>query len=233
MERGLSDSTCTSNANGRQQQMTALVVFDVGNTLIRSEAPGLVTTLLNRTQVERTTALSIVAELHRRPTSQRLLDAVCRELGLRKISLQSYESPPVEICDGADRMLREVFSVAKIVTLSNTTSADSQALPAALARFISASYQSFRIGVAKPAKEAFEHVLRLEGVAPCKAVMVGDSYRADIDGAVQVGMSAIWVRRNAVIGQLESTHKQVSMVESLIETAARIKQWREALGKMS
>ncbi|CAB1129554.1 protein of unknown function [Candidatus Hydrogenisulfobacillus filiaventi] len=45
----------------------------------------------------------------------------------------------------------------------------------------------------KPAAVVFEEVLQALGCAPAEAVMVGDTWAADIVGATAVGMHAIWV----------------------------------------
>lgn len=51
------------------------------------------------------------------------------------------------------------------------------------------------IGIAKPAPAVFEHALDHLGVHASDAVMIGNSLRADIAGAQQVGLRAIWLNR--------------------------------------
>jgi FMN phosphatase YigB (HAD superfamily) len=53
---------------------------------------------------------------------------------------------------------------------------------------------SFREGHAKPAPVLFERALARAGVAAEDAVMVGDSYREDIEPAAALGMETVWVR---------------------------------------
>jgi putative hydrolase of the HAD superfamily len=51
------------------------------------------------------------------------------------------------------------------------------------------------IGIGKPEAAVFEHALSLVGAAPADAVMIGDTIERDIDGALALGMRAIWINR--------------------------------------
>ena len=52
------------------------------------------------------------------------------------------------------------------------------------------------IGWEKPHGRIFAHALEAVGVAPARAVHVGDSLHADVEGARQAGMQPLWLRRN-------------------------------------
>jgi putative hydrolase of the HAD superfamily len=60
---------------------------------------------------------------------------------------------------------------------------------------IAAALSSSEHGMMKPHPSIFHATLKLIGVAPADAVMVGDSIRQDIDGALNVGMRAIFLDR--------------------------------------
>ncbi len=51
------------------------------------------------------------------------------------------------------------------------------------------------VGVAKPNPAFYRLALEAVGVEPAEAVMVGDSYRADVRGAWSAGMDAVWLDR--------------------------------------
>ncbi len=51
------------------------------------------------------------------------------------------------------------------------------------------------VGVAKPNPAFFRLALDEAGVEPRQAIMVGDSYRADVRGAWSAGMDAVWLDR--------------------------------------
>ncbi|MGD1902394.1 MAG: HAD-IA family hydrolase [Geitlerinemataceae cyanobacterium] len=54
---------------------------------------------------------------------------------------------------------------------------------------------STEVGAAKPDRAVFEAALHRQGVAPADAWHIGDSQRADIEGARAVGMQAIHIER--------------------------------------
>jgi HAD superfamily hydrolase (TIGR01509 family) len=51
------------------------------------------------------------------------------------------------------------------------------------------------VGLAKPNPAFYRVALERAGVAPADALMVGDSYRADVRGAWAAGMDAVWLHR--------------------------------------
>jgi 2-haloalkanoic acid dehalogenase type II len=52
-------------------------------------------------------------------------------------------------------------------------------------------------GAAKPDARIFAHLLRAAGVQPIEALHVGDDPLADVIGATQAGMQAVWLNRDA------------------------------------
>ena len=69
-----------------------------------------------------------------------------------------------------------------------------------------------RAGVKKPHSAIFEKALEEAGVEAKNSLMIGDSYEADIAGAVALGMQAIHFNSHH-----EAAHKACPMVESLAE----------------
>ncbi len=64
-----------------------------------------------------------------------------------------------------------------------------------LQELIAAAVSSCEHGYNKPHPSIFRTALRLLAVSPDEALMVGDSYGHDIEGARGVGMRAVWLRR--------------------------------------
>jgi putative hydrolase of the HAD superfamily len=64
-----------------------------------------------------------------------------------------------------------------------------------LDRYLDFILPSGAVGVAKPNPAFFRLALDEAGVAPSEALMVGDSYRADVHGAWAAGMDAVWLDR--------------------------------------
>lgn len=64
-----------------------------------------------------------------------------------------------------------------------------------LDRYFDVISTSARVGASKPNPAIFEQTLRLLDVAPHEALHIGDMVYADIEGAWNVGMSALWLER--------------------------------------
>jgi putative hydrolase of the HAD superfamily len=64
-----------------------------------------------------------------------------------------------------------------------------------LEELVSAAVSSREHGYNKPHPSIFRTALRLLAVAPHEAVMVGDSFGHDVEGARAIGMHAVWLRR--------------------------------------
>lgn len=83
---------------------------------------------------------------------------------------------------------------------------------------IAAAVSSSVHGYMKPHPSIFEAALRLVGVEPDQAVMVGDSLKQDVQGARQVGMRAVLVRRSGAAGNLAtSAVGAIPVITSLTE----------------
>jgi putative hydrolase of the HAD superfamily len=65
-----------------------------------------------------------------------------------------------------------------------------------LDRLISAAVSSAEHGYMKPHRSIFERALQEAAVAPQDALMVGDSLKADVEGALAAGMRAVLIRRS-------------------------------------
>ena len=94
-----------------------------------------------------------------------------------------------------------------------------------LERLISAAVSSAEHGYMKPHPSIFDAALRLVGVPSEDAVMVGDSLTHDVEGAMQVGMRGVLVRRSAEIGpgraaSAAAVRADVPVIRSLTELPA-------------
>jgi HAD superfamily hydrolase (TIGR01662 family) len=66
-----------------------------------------------------------------------------------------------------------------------------------LEELVAAAVSSREHGYNKPHPSIFRTALRLLAVAPDEAVMVGDSFGHDVEGARAIGMNAVWLKRAA------------------------------------
>ena len=51
------------------------------------------------------------------------------------------------------------------------------------------------LGIGKPDPAVFRHALSLVGAEAADAVMIGDTVERDIDGALALGLRAVWINR--------------------------------------
>ena len=82
---------------------------------------------------------------------------------------------------------------------------------------ITAALSSSEHGFLKPHPSIFEAALRLVGVQPEEAVMVGDSLMHDIEGARRVGMHGVLVRRAENGPGVSANAEDVPVIRSLME----------------
>ncbi len=87
----------------------------------------------------------------------------------------------------------------------------------ALDEFIEVSVSSADVGVVKPSCALFEEVLRRTGVPASRAVMVGDSVRDDVEGALACGCAAVLLDRARRVSRAE-----VPAIGSLLELPAAL-----------
>lgn len=76
------------------------------------------------------------------------------------------------------------------------------------------------VGVAKPDPAFYRMAIERAGVTPAEAVMVGDSYRADVRGAWSAGMDAVWLDRHEgirITPEGEPVPTDVHVIRSLDE----------------
>lgn len=62
-----------------------------------------------------------------------------------------------------------------------------------IAGMVDCSVLSFKEGIKKPSREMFLRALRVLGVSPRDAWMVGDTYHNDLAPAMELGIKTVWV----------------------------------------
>lgn len=69
------------------------------------------------------------------------------------------------------------------------------------------------VGYHKPDKRIFEHVLTKMDVAPHETLFVGDNWVADITGAMDAGIPAVWLNRHG--HKPQTAHVPLAVIERL------------------
>ena len=72
-----------------------------------------------------------------------------------------------------------------------------------LTRYFDVILTSAGLGVRKPRPEPFREMLKMFGIAPAEAVMVGNSMEADVAGAVPLGIKTIRVKFGNSVDELK------------------------------
>ena len=95
---------------------------------------------------------------------------------------------------GAAELLQAIRLRARVGIVSNNLLGEQQEKLryCELAPHVDELIVSEQVGVMKPDPEIFRVALERLGAAPAEAVMVGDSWAADVDGARRAGVRAIW-----------------------------------------
>jgi HAD superfamily hydrolase (TIGR01509 family) len=95
-----------------------------------------------------------------------------------------------------------------------------------LDRYLDFVLPSGAVGVAKPNPDFYRLALDAGGAAPGQALMVGDSYRADVRGAWAAGMDALWLDRHegmTITPEDEPIPTDVRRIRSLDEVPAIVR----------
>lgn len=148
-------------------------------------------------------------------SEHRLLDAVLAS----QFAAEGWEAyPDALVClealrTGAERRTRN--AARHIAVISDWGSNLPDVLSAAgVDRYVDFTLASGAVGIAKPSPELFALACERAGVPPREAVMIGDSYRADVVGARAAGMDGVLLNRR---GHAEGVDAGVAVIDSLEE----------------
>ncbi len=83
-----------------------------------------------------------------------------------------------------------------------------------IAHFFEVIVISEDVGVTKPDARIFNIALERLGAAPHDAVMIGDSFTNDVQGAARAGIAPIWLNRNQIKGQASAGIAEYKWPES-------------------
>lgn len=129
--------------------------------------------------------------------------------------------------EGAPALLRALHGRVKVGVVSNNHTAEQREKIQAIgiAGYLDFVLTSEDVGVEKPKPAIFHAALARAGAKPEEAVMVGDSWPADIVGARSAGIPAVWLNRRGFarpdtspgVLELRSLRPIVPVRQSLLE----------------
>ena len=126
----------------------------------------------------------------------------------------------VDLFDDVLPALARLAARWPIVALSNGN-ADVQRVPG-LGRWFHASVSAHALGVGKPAPAAFAEACRRAGAQPAHTLHIGDDPTLDVDGALDAGLQAAWVRRPSLPALAAPRGTPQHVVATLTELADRL-----------
>jgi HAD superfamily hydrolase (TIGR01509 family) len=111
--------------------------------------------------------------------------------------------PAVEAMPHAVETLNQLQSYWTLCLATNAADSQEADIRAALARvgldiLIDQVYCFRKVGYKKPLPEFFEYILRDLGMERSQVIMIGDDFEADVVGAYQIGIRAVWVNPRTV-----------------------------------
>jgi putative hydrolase of the HAD superfamily len=118
---------------------------------------------------------------------------------LDRILASQFAADAWEPYPDVEPMLREVRGLGGVaIGIVSDWGSNLRAIVAGLGldRYLDFVLPSGAVGVAKPNPGFYRLALDEAGVPPEEALMVGDSYRADVHGAWAAGMDAVWLNRH-------------------------------------
>ena len=107
-----------------------------------------------------------------------------------------------------------------IVTNNRTTEQEEKLAFLGMTDLVDALITSEEVGVPKPDARIFEVAMRYLGARPEETVLVGDNWRADVLGALAVGIRPVWLNRLGAVRPLPQVAELTSFEP--LETALRV-----------
>jgi HAD superfamily hydrolase (TIGR01549 family) len=187
----------------------SVAFIDIGGTLITGPPRGPAARLADSLGLGRQAQGQLTAALMTKPWDDpdQVVDFVCSAFGIPRARARStvrklwtkQQNEAVAI-DGAQAALESFAkSGIRLGIISNIWHpylvAAHRVLGDAIERLVTPDlrFYSYREGVAKPCAAIFLRALAAAKVDPEEAVMIGDSYREDVEPAAILGLNTIWL----------------------------------------
>lgn len=158
----------------------------------------------------------------RRETLRRALASAGDDPALAEPAFEVFfaERQRVDLYDDVLPALERLAARWPIVALSNGN-ADVHRVPG-LGRYFHAALSARELGLAKPAAAAFVQACRRADADPAHTLHIGDDVALDVDGALDAGLQAAWLRRADLVHAASPRGAPQHVVASLTELADRL-----------
>lgn len=185
------------------------VLFDLGGTLAEGSAdePWVDLARTLGLDADQTRVLGALVLRNVFPSAAALAERLRSELGLAHdpgtavaAFWQAELAAPREGAGATTCVAAIRAAGAKVAVIANVTGPYAEGFRracSAIVPLVDVWQLSCETGVAKPSAAAFHAVLETLGVAAAHALVVGDRLDEDVEPALALGMSALWLRRDA------------------------------------
>lgn len=110
---------------------------------------------------------------------------------------QAHWIPETDALETLERLQQERYRMGLISNAADDPNTQVLVDKVGARRYFEKIVSSAELGIRKPDPRIFEYMLDCLGIAPERAVMVGDMLGADILGAQRSGIFSIWITRRA------------------------------------
>lgn len=144
---------------------------------------------------------------------------------------QAHWQPETDTLPTLIALKQAGYRIGLISNASDATDVHALIDKAQIRPYLQSIVISAEFGQRKPAATIFEHALRELNAAPAEAVMVGDSLGADVAGAHNVGMRAVWITRRVDTPENRSLADELQpdgVIAALSELPHLLERWNTA-----
>jgi len=155
--------------------------------------------------------------IERLAESDERLTEMAHEMGADFLRLTNHY---FSLLPGADGVVRELAKRYPLTIISNGFKEVQyyKFAHSGLADCFAHTIISEEVGINKPQPEIFRIALQMNGVTADEAVMIGDSYSSDIQGAKNAGIDQIWLHEGATDETATYIVPQLKDVLKLLDT---------------
>ena len=196
--------------------------FDVGGTLVEMPRGSLAQELAREigADVEQVRDLLIEFGKRQRTTPAELAARIASGLGSgrqavieERLRERCRDMLDPRLIEGAVECLERLAGEGwPLYFLTNAIGCKSEGTPP-LDRFAEEVFASYDIGHCKPSPAAFEAVEQRLGRGPDQLICIGDSWRTDVEGALDAGWRAIYVGEDAAERRAHALLRCVARIE--------------------
>ena len=197
-----------------------VISFDVGGTLLSIKGEGFCQYFSWRSGISKEELLPHIYQIFLTKSigMDEAVRLVCEYFDVKNSDeiIEQYQSPDLEVFDDVIQTLETLKEQGyTLITASNCTHWEKGLDDYSWAQYFDHQFFSCEIGAAKPNPRFFKHIESEMGCCPQQFIHIGDSWIADIEGAMGLGWGAVFINRRHHSKSLNPPVKSVSSLRQL------------------